>query len=119
MRKEYVKNILSKKIVIIIFYLIGFLLLVLNFSTNWINGGKTQNIGGFSFFEFQRDSEHLVISEIFNDKYGLTENKYGLSRVTNSSDEWLNSMYINDRINYDKDLNDLRVQDYVSQVGLQ
>lgn len=52
MRKEYVKNILSKKIVIIIFYLIGFLLLVLNFSTNWINGGKTQNIGGFSFFEF-------------------------------------------------------------------
>lgn len=34
MRKEYVKNILSKKIVIIIFYLIGFLLLVLNFSTN-------------------------------------------------------------------------------------
>ena len=45
MRKEYVKNILSKKIVIIIFYLIGFLLLVLNFSTNWINGGKTQNIG--------------------------------------------------------------------------
>lgn len=119
MRKEYVKNILSKKIVIIIFYLIGFLLLVLNFSTNWINGGKTQNIGGFSFSKFQSDSEYLVTSEIFNDKYSLTENKYGLSRITNSSDEWLNSMYINDRINYDKDLNDLRVQDYVSQVGLQ
>lgn len=53
MRKEYVKNILSKKIVIIIFYLIGFLLLVLNFSTNWINGGKLKILVVFLFQNFK------------------------------------------------------------------
>lgn len=119
MKKEYIKNLLSKKIVIRIIYLIGFLLMVINFSTNWINGGDAENIGGVPFSKFQNDSEHLVISEIFNDKYNLSENKYGLSRVTDSSNAWLDSTYIKDKIDFEqKDLVYLNVHQYESQVGL-
>lgn len=88
-------------------------LLILNFSKNLI--GK--NFVGTPTFEgFQNDSEYLVFSKIFQDKYSLGKNKYGLSCVMNENNERLDNIW-NIIQNYkDEKIN---LKEYSSQLGLQ
>ena len=117
---SYINNILSKNIVKKLIYIIGFILLIINFSTNFINGGEGEYIGSTPFISFQKDSEHLVVSEIINDKYNLINNKYGLSRVTDSNNNWEIINYSGDNIEIIKsELDKIHVEPYVSQVGIQ
>ena len=110
-----IKNIVKK-----IIFIIGFILLFINFSTNTFNGGKDEYIGSKTFDNFQNDSEHLVISEMLNDKYNLYNNKYGLSRGRQSYGNWINEDLIKNNISLNNDeLKNITIEPYVSQVGLQ
>ena len=115
-----IKNVLSKNIVKKLLYIIGFIFLFINFSTNFFNGGDSEIIGGLTFSKFQHDSEHLVIGEMFNDKYDLINNKYGLSRVSDSSGNWINDRIVKDNIYLNNsEVKKMTIEPYVSQVGLQ
>lgn len=101
-------------------FIIGFILLFINFSTNYFNGGGSRYIGSKSFDNFQYDSEHLVLSEMFNDKYDLYDNKYGLSRGKDINGNWINENLIKDNIYLtNNEVKKTYIEPYVSQVGLQ
>lgn len=87
-------------------------LLILNFSKNLI--GK--NFIGTPIFDgFQNDSEYLVFSKIFQDKYSIGNSKYGLACVVNENNERLDNIW-----NLIKDYKEeINVQAYSSQLGLQ
>lgn len=121
MDKEQIQNIFSKKTIILFIYIIGFLLLVLNFSTNLLNLGGNKDLANMnSFLYFQSDSEYLTLSKIINDKYDLKDSKYGLL-ILKKDNAWINYDYIlNNNLNFDKEqLKDFDVSLYKSQVGIQ
>jgi len=114
-----ITNILSKNIVKKLLLIIGFVLLFINFSTNFFNGGEEELFGSISFLEFQNDSESLVINEIFNDKYNLINNKYGLSKGGSFDVDWLNKNLVNESSDLKNTVKNISIDSYMSQVGLQ
>jgi len=114
-----ITNILYKNIVKKLLLIIGFVLLFINFSTNFFNGGEEELFGSISFLEFQNDSESLVINEIFNDKYNLINNKYGLSKGGSFDVDWLNKNLVNESSDLKNTVKNISIDSYMSQVGLQ
>ena len=108
---------MKKNILKIIFALILVGLMTLNFTTNFL-GDKNVDIEGTTFETFQGDSEYLVFSEIFQDKYNLENNHYGLAEVVDENTVRTENIW--DKIeNYNPQEKQLTVRDYVSQYGLQ
>ena len=108
---------MKKNILKIIFALILVGLMTLNFTTNFL-GDKNADIEGTTFETFQGDSEYLVFSEIFQDKYNLDTNYYGLAEVVDENTVRTENIW--DKIeNYNSQEKQLIVRDYVSQYGLQ
>ena len=108
---------MKKNILKIIFALILVGLMTLNFTTNFL-GDKNADIEGTTFETFQGDSEYLVFSEIFQDKYNLENAHYGLAEVVDENTVRTENIW--DKIeNYNPQEKQLIVRDYVSQYGLQ
>ncbi len=106
---------MNKKIIGYVVALILVVLLMLNFGSNFIKDNT------IDFKNFQSDSEYLVFSKIFEDKYGF-DNKYGLSIIytkdNNDNVTRFNSM--SEKItNYDETKDSIILKEYTSQVGLQ
>ena len=101
----------NKKILIVILLVA---LLTLNFAKNFISNSSIK-IGEIDFWNFQNDSEYLVLSKIFKDKYNMENSRYGLSKFINENDEILdiNQLQDNDYIQ------NCESQNYISQLGLQ
>ena len=107
------KITMRKKLINYSIFILLILLLTLNFSKNLI--GK--NFIGTPIFEgFQTDSEYLVFSKLFQDKYAIGNNKYGLACVVNESNERLDNIW---SLIKDYKEEKINVQDYPSQLGLQ
>ena len=104
---------MRKKLINYSIFILLILLLTLNFSKNLI--GK--NFVGAPIFEgFQTDSEYLVFSKIFQDKYAIENNKYGLGCVVTESNERLDNIW-NTIQDYKSEK--INIQEYPSQLGLQ
>ena len=104
---------MRKKLINYSIFILLILLLTLNFSKNLI--GK--NFVGAPIFEgFQTDSEYLVFSKIFQDKYAIENNKYGLGCVVTESNERLDNIW-NTIQDYKSEK--INIQEYPSQIGLQ
>lgn len=108
---------MKKKKVKVLLNLILIGLLVLNFSINFL-GDKETDIEGKTFSTFQSDSEYLVFSKIFQEKYNFETNHYGLLEVVNKDNARIENIF--NKINY-YELQDeqIIIRDYVSQYGLQ
>ena len=100
----------SKKMVVFIVLLL-LSAMTYNFYTGKILGKNTKPI----FEGYQSDSEHLVFSEIVQEKLG-THNSYGLTRTMYKQRE-LEIVEIEGDLNKIK--NDIAIVDYTSQFGLQ
>lgn len=99
-----------KKIFKIILVCIFTLLLTLNFSTNFFSS-KIEKIGVLPFVAFQSDSEYIVFSKTYMDKYLGNSSKYGLVLITDENENRIN-IFEDFKSNY-------KVVDYSSQIGLQ
>lgn len=109
---------MKKRIVNIIIILLLTGLLVLNFSSNFL-GSKGADIEGKTFETFQNDSEYLVFSKIFQDKYFENTSKYGLTEVVNKDNIRINNDIWNVIYHYDYEKENISIIDYTSQFGLQ
>lgn len=108
---------MKQKIFKVIFIILLIGLLTLNFTTNFL-GDKNADIEGKTFETFQNDSEYLVFSEIFQDKYNLDINHYGLADVVDENGIRVENIW--GKIdNYNPEEQNLTVNEYVSQYGLQ
>lgn len=108
---------MKKNILKVILILTLIVLMTLNFTTNFL-GDKNADIEGTTFETFQGDSEYLVFSEIFQDKYNLENNHYGLAEVVDENTARVENIW-NKIENYNPEEKQLMVRDYVSQYGLQ
>lgn len=94
----------------ILFLLI--ILLLLSFTKNIFGKNFIQN----PIFEgFQSDSEYLVFSKVFQDKYSIDGSKYGLACVTNEENARVDNIW--DVIYHNGE--NIKVGEYPSQLGLQ
>ena len=103
---------MKQKIFKVIFIILLIGLLTLNFTTNFL-GDKNADIEGKTFETFQNDSEYLVFSEIFQDKYNLDINHYGLADVVDENGIRVENIW--GKIdNYNPEEQNLTVNEYVS-----
>lgn len=105
---------MKKQIQKVAFLIILTIILIANFSTNFL-GKKNADIEGKTFETFQNDSEYLVFSEILQDKYKKETNKYGLAEVLDKENIRVDNIW-NEIKNYNEEK---VIKDYISQFGLQ
>ncbi len=101
----------QKKVIII---LILTILLILNYCTGIFG------VGNLKFNTFQNDSEYLVISRIYKDKYKVNNDntKFGLVKIIHNDMEELENL--NEKLEKNSESNEeLQIIDYFSQFGLQ
>lgn len=105
----------NKKIIVVILLVI---ILTLNFAKNFISNTNIE-IGKIDFWNFQNDSEYLVLSRIFKDKYNIGSSKYGLCKFLDDNDERLDNIYILNEAENSDYLENYEAKYYTSQFGLQ
>lgn len=93
------------------------ILLVFNFSSNFL-GDKKEDIEGKTFETFQNDSEFLVFSKIFQDKYNQNTGAWGLCEVVDENNKRVENIWDLIKIEH-LQKNGVSTIDYVSQFGLQ
>ena len=119
-KMKVVDENMKKKIVKIIVMVLLTILLILNFYNNFLGDKRAtlENITFETFENFQNDSEYLVYSEIFQNKYGIDPDKYGLAEVVDQENKRTEN--IEKKIsNYDPKKGELTINRYISQYGLQ
>ncbi len=109
LNKEKIRNIILAILLLI--------LMVINFGTGFLGYGK------MDFKNFQNDSEFIVFTKLYKDKYNVCPSIYGLATITENNDS---KKYIGKieniksaMSNYNVSNENIEIKEYKSQMGLQ